>query len=52
MADAGERGEDFLSKAKEAEAQAAQAQNPKIKTSWLKIAEGYRRLAEQATKQQ
>ena len=50
MADAGERGEDFLSKAKNAEAQAAKAQNPTVKASWLKIAENYRHLAEQATK--
>jgi hypothetical protein len=52
MADVSDRGEDFLSRAKEAEAQAAQSKNPKIKASWLKIAGGYRRLAEQADKQQ
>ena len=50
MVDVGVRGEDFLSKAEEAEAQAAKAQNPTVKASWLKIAENYRHLAEQAPK--
>lgn len=49
--DASERGEDFLSHAKEAEAQAARARDHKIKSSWLKIAEGYHHLAEQAAKE-
>jgi hypothetical protein len=50
MAGASDPGEDYLSKAMEAEAYAAQAQNPIIKASWLKIAHGYRYLAEQEAK--
>jgi hypothetical protein len=42
--------EDFLAKAKEAEDQAARAKNPVIKASWLKLAEGFRHLAEQAAR--
>jgi hypothetical protein len=49
MADA---SEDLLAKAKEAEAQATLTTNPKIKASWLQIAEGYRRLAQQVAKGQ
>jgi len=39
--------EDYLLGAKKAEDQAAQATNPKVKETWLKIAEGFRHLAEQ-----
>jgi len=48
MDHASERSEDFLSQAKEAETQAARARNPTVKAGWLKLAEGYRHLAEQA----
>jgi hypothetical protein len=48
MVGIGEREVDFLSKAQEAEAEAARASVAKTKASWLKIAAGYRRLAEQA----
>lgn len=40
--------EDYLSKAKDAEARAAEAKNPKVKDTWLKIAEGFRHLAGQS----
>jgi hypothetical protein len=50
MAGASDPGEDYLSKVREAEAHAAEAQNPTIKASWLKIAHGYRYLAEQEAK--
>jgi hypothetical protein len=50
MAGASDPGEDYLSKIREAEAHAAQAQNPIIKASWQKIADGYRYLAEQKAK--
>ena len=45
-----ERSEGFLSQAREAEIEAARARNPTVKASWLKLAEGYRHLAEQAVK--
>ena len=35
----------YLSKAKEAEQEAARAKNPESRASWLRIAENYRDLA-------
>ena len=42
------RQESFLSRAKEAEEQAAKAQDPAVRAQWLKIAEAYRALAKSA----
>jgi hypothetical protein len=39
------RREEFLARAKEAEARAAKAVEAGIRESWLKVAEGYRDLA-------
>lgn len=41
---------ELLTKVKEAEIEAAKAKNAQIKANWLKIAERYRHLIEQETK--
>jgi len=40
-----DRAEVYLAKAKEAEAQAQKAADPQVKSSWERIAKGYRDLA-------
>ena len=43
---ANERRDRFLAEAKKAEELAAKAASPEIRDSWLKIADGYRQLAQ------
>lgn len=39
------RREEFLARAREAEARAAKATDPMLRESWLKVAQGYHDLA-------
>jgi len=40
------RREEFLARAREAEARAAKTADPMLRESWLKVAEGYHKLAQ------
>ena len=40
------RREEFLARAREAEARAAKTTDPMLRESWLKVAEGYHKLAQ------
>jgi hypothetical protein len=40
------RRQEFLARAREAEARAAKTSDPTLRESWLKVAEGYHKLAQ------